>query len=163
MLVSNMGFPKDVRVYREASSLSKRFEVMVIGWDRSCLNKRQESFGKNIIAVRLQLRSSNSDFGNFVSRLPLFWLLAFNNLIKLKANVVHCHDFDTLPIGLVMKFFNPNVKVIFTSGIFIDMKSELLNEGAKDFIKKPFTETEILRTFRKVLDAKGSVPSLPAK
>jgi two-component system, cell cycle sensor histidine kinase and response regulator CckA len=52
-----------------------------------------------------------------------------------------------------LKEIDPDVKVIFTSGIFIDIKAELLRNGAKDFIQKPYKQEDVLRKIREVLDA----------
>jgi two-component system, cell cycle sensor histidine kinase and response regulator CckA len=52
-----------------------------------------------------------------------------------------------------LKEMDPDVKVIFTSGIFIDIKAELLRNGAKDFIQKPYRQEDVLRRIREVLDA----------
>jgi CheY-like chemotaxis protein len=51
-----------------------------------------------------------------------------------------------------LKEMNPNVKVVFTSGIFIDIKAALLKDGAKDFIQKPYKQEGVLRKIREVLD-----------
>jgi two-component system, cell cycle sensor histidine kinase and response regulator CckA len=52
-----------------------------------------------------------------------------------------------------LKEMNPNVKVIFTSGIFTDIKAALLKDGAKDFIQKPYKQEYVLQKIREVLDA----------
>jgi CheY-like chemotaxis protein len=52
-----------------------------------------------------------------------------------------------------LKEMNPYVKVIFTSGIFTDIKAALLKDGAKDFIQKPYEQEYVLRKIREVLDA----------
>jgi nitrogen-specific signal transduction histidine kinase/CheY-like chemotaxis protein len=52
-----------------------------------------------------------------------------------------------------LKEMNPNVQVIFTSGIFTDIKAELLKDGAKDFIQKPYKQKDVLQKMREVLDA----------
>jgi len=54
-----------------------------------------------------------------------------------------------------IKEFDPNVKVIFASGYFEpDVKSELLKDGAKGFIQKPYEPSDVLRIIRNVLDQK---------
>jgi two-component system cell cycle sensor histidine kinase/response regulator CckA len=53
-----------------------------------------------------------------------------------------------------LKEMDPNVKVIFTSGIFIDIKAALLKDGAKDFIQKPYKHEVVLRKIREVLDTR---------
>lgn len=51
--------------------------------------------------------------------------------------------------------FDPDVKVIFASGYFEpDVKSELLKDGAKGFIQKPYEPSDVLRIIRNVLDQK---------
>ena len=52
-----------------------------------------------------------------------------------------------------LKEMNPEVKVIFTSGIFTDIKAALLKDGAKDFIQKPYKQEFVLQKVREVLDA----------
>jgi two-component system, cell cycle sensor histidine kinase and response regulator CckA len=56
-------------------------------------------------------------------------------------------------VFMKLKEIDPEVKVIFTSGIFIDIKAELLRNGAKDFIQKPYRQEDVLRKIRGVLDA----------
>jgi two-component system, cell cycle sensor histidine kinase and response regulator CckA len=52
-----------------------------------------------------------------------------------------------------LKEINPHVKVIFTSGIFIDIKDALMKDGAKDFIQKPYKRDDVLRKIQEVLNA----------
>ncbi len=52
-----------------------------------------------------------------------------------------------------LKEINPDVKVIFTSGIFTDIKAALLKDGAKDFIQKPYKQEDVLQKIKEVLYA----------
>jgi DNA-binding NtrC family response regulator len=55
----------------------------------------------------------------------------------------------------MMKEINPDVKVVFASGFMsLETKSELLREGAKGFILKPYNLNEVLQIVREVLDEK---------
>ena len=55
-----------------------------------------------------------------------------------------------------IKKIKVNVKVIFASGYFEpEIKSELIKEGAKGFIQKPYSQDEVLRKLRELLDAKS--------
>ena len=55
-----------------------------------------------------------------------------------------------------LKEINPSVKVIFASGYFEpDIKSELLKDGAKGFIQKPYEPNDVLRIIRQILDQKA--------
>ena len=52
-----------------------------------------------------------------------------------------------------MKSVNPNVKVIFGTGYLDpDLKTELLNLGAKDFMAKPYGQDELLKRIRELID-----------
>jgi PAS domain S-box-containing protein len=52
-----------------------------------------------------------------------------------------------------MKKIRVNVKAIFASGFFEpDIKANIMKAGAKGFVQKPYSQDEILRILRKVLD-----------
>jgi CheY-like chemotaxis protein len=54
-----------------------------------------------------------------------------------------------------LKEVNAKVKAIFASGYFEpDIKSEIMKAGAKGFVQKPYSQSEILRILRSVLDEK---------
>lgn len=56
-----------------------------------------------------------------------------------------------------LKEIHPGVRVVFASGFFgPDIKSELVKDGAKDFLQKPYMADDILRTVRNALDRKDS-------
>jgi glycosyltransferase involved in cell wall biosynthesis len=110
MFVSN-AFVSDPRVYNEARSLIKAgYKVTVIAWDREKENPpRQDWDGIQVIRLR--------------TKLPLYygfasWLWLGLNLLswqwqayrqsivlhrKTCFDVIHCHDLDTLPIGIRLR------------------------------------------------------------
>ena len=106
MLLSN-GFTHDPRVAAEAASLTRAgFEVTVLGWDRAGdLPPEEVRGGVRIVRVRndLWMRLLRYDF----LRLRPFWRLATRRALALhettKFDVVHCHDLDTLPVGVHVK------------------------------------------------------------
>jgi two-component system, cell cycle sensor histidine kinase and response regulator CckA len=56
-----------------------------------------------------------------------------------------------------LKEINPDVKVIFTSGLIDpDIRDRLIKDGAVGFIQKPFRPGDLLQTIREVLDKKTS-------
>ncbi len=58
-----------------------------------------------------------------------------------------------IDVYAILKEMNPAVAVIFASGfISLETRSELLKEGAKGFILKPYNLNEVLRIVRDVLD-----------
>jgi len=106
MILTNP-FTHDPRVYNEAKSLLKAgHKVTVYSWDNKKLNPENEI----IDSIRV-IRSFNSWFMNILPfdlmKLHLWWRKAYKELLKLfkneKFDVVHCHDFDTLPIGVKLK------------------------------------------------------------
>ena len=112
MIVSNE-FAPDIRVLREAISLSRKFHVSVIAWNRRGKMMERENLKRNIEILRINLKAPYQNFLKFVLHLPIFWFFSILTLIKLKPIVIHCHDLDTLPIGIFMKILNPKTKVIF--------------------------------------------------
>jgi PAS domain S-box-containing protein len=52
-----------------------------------------------------------------------------------------------------LRDINPNVKVILASGfVHPELKAEMINQGAKDFVQKPYVPSKLLRRIREVLD-----------
>lgn len=61
---------------------------------------------------------------------------------------------DGSEVFAALKHRNPNVKVILASGhLEPEIKTELMQAGAKDFLQKPFAPEEALMKIRKVLDS----------
>ncbi len=110
MLVSNPFYP-DPRVLREARTLVKNgIGVEVIAWDRSGTFPKDETVD-GIRIHRIHVASEFGKTGVFVTTLPLFWLSCFRILLRSRIRVLHCHDFDTLPVGVLVKLFKRCVLV----------------------------------------------------
>jgi CheY-like chemotaxis protein len=61
-----------------------------------------------------------------------------------------------IDVYAMLKEINPKIKIIFASGfISLETRSELLKEGAKGFIMKPYSVNEVLQMLREVLNEKG--------
>lgn len=98
MLLSN-GFAPDPRVYQEAKSLIKQgFEITIIAWDRESKMKKYE-IDNNIKIERIQIKSFYDRGTTQIFFFLLFWINVFFKLIFRDFDIIHCHDFDTLPIG----------------------------------------------------------------
>ena len=95
-------FRPDPRVLREARSLHKRgFDVHLIAWDREG-GRPTRATEHGIEVIRLGPRCIYRSSGKVISRLPRFWVRALRASKQIDFDVVHCHDFDTLPLGLVI-------------------------------------------------------------
>jgi len=98
----------DPRVHKEAKALvDDGYKVTVIVWDRHReYEKREKVDGIDII--RLQVSgATRSIYMNMVKTI-LWWKNIHREVNKLlkKGNqfdVIHCHDLDTLPIGVLLK------------------------------------------------------------
>lgn len=99
MLLSN-AFRPDPRVLKEARTLANAgYAVTVIAWDREGNHVAQEQTEGFTVQRVQDVRSSYGAGIRQMLRLPRFWQHAWRRLNQLRPEVVHCHDFDTLPPG----------------------------------------------------------------
>jgi glycosyltransferase involved in cell wall biosynthesis len=103
MLLTN-AFRPDPRVGREASALVRHgHRVTIICWDRAAeLPAREVHHDIEIVRVH----SVPSGYGSGWRQLfymPRFWREAIRLALPLQPDIVHCHDFDTLPAGRWLK------------------------------------------------------------
>jgi len=100
-------FTHDPRVYNEARSLVKAgYKVTVLAWDKESKNPPVEvKDGINIV------RSYNTEFMKLLPhkflRYHFWWNEGYKIALKLHKekpfDIVHCHDFSSLPIGVKLK------------------------------------------------------------
>ncbi|MFA5085687.1 MAG: glycosyltransferase family 4 protein [Candidatus Omnitrophota bacterium] len=126
MLLTNAFMP-DPRPFMEALSLSKAgYPVKILCWDRGeGLPGRELINGIEI--ERIRLKSTHGAGNGQAFFLAILWLKMLWRLRKEKCDIVYCHDFDTLPVGILMKFF-AHKKTVFDSH---EVYSKML--GAKVF------------------------------
>ncbi len=99
MILSNDAV-SDPRVEKEAVALSSQgHTVTIVAWDRAGESPATEDRGVFDV-IRVGPRAAH---GAGLKNLPLyraFWRDAARAVVGLGAQVVHCHDADTLPAGL---------------------------------------------------------------
>jgi glycosyltransferase involved in cell wall biosynthesis len=120
MLLTN-AFDPDPRVHQEAVSLVQNgYDVTLLCWDRDCKFPPQEVID-GIRIERIYVRSTHGRGSTQVPFLLLFSLKAYRRAISKDFNIVHCHDFDTLPLGyLVAK--QKKAKIIYDAHeSYVDM------------------------------------------
>lgn len=131
MLLSN-GFAPDPRVHQEAKSLVKQgFNLTIIAWDREGKMKKYE-INDNIKIERIQIKSFYSRGTTQAFFLLLFWIRVFFKLIFRDFDIIHCHDFDTLPIGFFIGKLRRK-KIIFDAH---EKYEDMLGENISILIKK---------------------------
>lgn len=101
MLLANY-FAPDPRVHSEARSLAQHgYQVTVLAWDRERQGRPRETCD-GIEVRRMHLRSVHNR-----GPIQALYMLAANLLmvwrgLRLRFDVVHAHDLDTLPAGFVL-------------------------------------------------------------
>jgi glycosyltransferase involved in cell wall biosynthesis len=98
MLLTN-AFDPDPRVHQEASALVDHgYDVTILCWDRDHKFPPEEVID-GITIERIYVHSTHGRGSAQVPFLVLFWLKAYAKARKNGFGIVHCHDFDTLPLG----------------------------------------------------------------
>ncbi len=116
MILSNP-FIVDPRVYKEAKSLvDAGYSVTVIVWDRH-KDFEQECKIDGIKVVRIHNSGLMKFLPHDLFRNPLWWRKAYKKGLELYKNgfnfdVVHCHDLDTLIVGMLLKR-KLDIKLVF--------------------------------------------------
>ncbi|HEY5604959.1 MAG TPA: glycosyltransferase [Thermoplasmata archaeon] len=102
MIVSN-DVIHDSRVVKEARALRDAgHQIRFIGWDRT--GDRPERLEWDGFAIRyVRTRGAMRAAGHDILRNPLWWRRALRFAQQEAAEVVHCHDLDTLRIGVRWK------------------------------------------------------------
>jgi len=96
---------------KEALTLSQKYEVIILGWDREREYNRYENIGSNITLKRLSLKAP---YGNYSILLyyPIFWIWVIANLVMMKPDIVHSCDFDALVPARIFRLFT-SCKIVF--------------------------------------------------
>ena len=124
MLLTN-AFEPDPRVHQEAKSLVENgYCVTILCWDRDCKFPPQEVID-GITIERIYVRSTHGRGSTQAPFLLLFWLKAYAKASVKDFDIVHCHDFDTLPLGYLLAK-RKKTKVIYDAHeSYVDMLGNL--------------------------------------
>jgi glycosyltransferase involved in cell wall biosynthesis len=135
MLLSN-GFAPDPRVAAEAVALKEAgHQVTIFAWDRTGeLPLIQDYAGVQVI--RSQIKTTYSRGPLQILKFRQFWQAAGRFLREHPADIIHCHDLDTLYPGI--KFGRPkNIPVIFDAHeSYPDMVTHLFPSWVVFFIRR---------------------------
>lgn len=96
MLLSNAYLP-DPRVEMEATILRDLgYEVTIFCWDREGSQKPNENKDR-ILIKRTNVKATYGEGMKQLKSMIVFWINIFREIKIGKYNIVHAHDFDTLP------------------------------------------------------------------
>ncbi len=102
MVVSN-DVVHDGRVLKEAAALrAAGHEVALLGWDRSGRGPARADWD-GLPIVRVRTEGAMRLLPNDTFRNPVWWRRAYRMARTLPFDAVHCHDLDTLPVGVRLK------------------------------------------------------------
>lgn len=124
MLLSN-AFDPDPRVHREALALVQAgHNVTILCWDRDRKAKAVEEID-GICLERIYVDSTHGRGSAQMVYLAAFWAKAFWRGRKKTFDVVHAHDFDTLPLGYALARLKGAKLVYDSHESYVDMVHEL--------------------------------------
>lgn len=120
MLLSN-AFDPDPRVHREALALVEAgHRVTILCWDRDRKTQAEEMID-GIRLVRIHVDSTHGRGVGQVYYLAAFWAKAFASGRNKTFDVVHAHDFDTLPLGYALARLKGAKLVYDSHESYVDM------------------------------------------
>ncbi len=147
MLLSN-AFRPDPRVLKEAESLNNSgFEITILCWDRQAEFSAAELLPSGVKIFRIQnIRSGYGIGARQLLKVPQFWLASQRYLRDIHPDIIHCHDFDTLPAGLFFGLLH-RTPVIYDAHEYY---TELIRPRLSGIM------SWIIRTFIALLEAIGA-------
>lgn len=120
MLLSN-SFDPDPRVQREAMTLIEDgHEVQILCWDRD-LKADEYEIMDQIKLHRIFVKSTHGRGAGQIGFLGLFWVKAFLKGLLKQYDIVHAHDFDTLPLGFALSVVKKAKLVYDSHESYVDM------------------------------------------
>ncbi len=100
MLLTNE-FRPDPRVAREAQALSEEgYQVTVLAWDREGRAPSETKYHE--VEIERVRSGKVSSVQAMVLNYPLFFVKALWKGLNSEADIIHCHDFDTLFLGILL-------------------------------------------------------------
>ncbi len=136
MLLTN-AFDPDPRVHQEARALVENgYDVTILCWDREYKASADEMLD-GIRIERIYVRSTHGRGSAQAFFLVLFWGKAYFRAVRKKFNVVHCHDFDTLPLGYLLARQKKSKLVYDAHESYVDMLTNV-----PGWLKKAIYKTE---------------------
>src|SRR5881628_3842595 len=94
VIVASNSIVRHPRIWKIVTSLKKRYETSVFGWNRESISSKEiESY-----IVDLAMFNIPAPFGrpSIILYYPLYWTWILVKLLKYRPKVIHAIDLDTL-------------------------------------------------------------------
>ena len=129
-------FTNDARVIKEVRSLSKLFIVDVYAVNTGGY-KKNEKFNDNTRIFReIKYNKPQNISLKKIRQLIVYLKFLTYSFFKLKKyDAVHCNDLETLPFGVIAKFFNKQLKIIYDAHEFETETLWMQNKTKKKIAK----------------------------
>jgi len=148
-------FKNDSRVLKENISLQNAgYNVQVVAlWEEKL---KEEVNIQEISVHRIKLKSKNWSKNRLVQLIKYFEFI-FKVFKKYKsADIVHCNDLYTLPIGVIVKLFcNKNVKIVYDAHEY--EINDRPNEGKMSIQLKYLLEKALIRYADRVITVSNAI------
>lgn len=162
MLLSN-AFDPDPRVHQEAVHLVRNgYDIQLICWDRDRKAKHRE-IQDAINIERIYVRSTHGRGIGQVFYLLLFWIKAFSRALFKNFDIIHCHDYDTLPLGYLLSRIKRRKLVYDAHESYVDMLGNIppwlrtiIFRSENFFLKRTHLLITVGELLRQALAARGA-------
>ncbi len=135
MLLTNP-FRPDPRVYEEAKTLVKNgYQVTILCWDRG-EGYESEEIVDGISIVRFNIPSSYGKPKEFIGGILRFYISVLKWTRHKKFDYIHANDFDTLPLGVLLKKLYGAKLVYDAHDHYASMIADVLPAPIASFVRK---------------------------
>ncbi|MEM2507523.1 MAG: glycosyltransferase, partial [Nitrososphaeria archaeon] len=112
---ASLSLPVNPRARKIVKTLSSKFRILVLEWDREKIRKPFEIMNKRVFIKRFRLKAS---YGVFYLPLlwPFFWSWIIVNIVSAKPKIIHACNLDALiPSWISRLLFFKKPKIVFDS------------------------------------------------
>lgn len=153
-------FFNDSRVLKEALTLKEAgYGLVVVALHEEPLKENEVVNGINVHRIKLKTRNWSK---NKIIQLIKYFEFLYKVVKKYKnIDVVHCHDLNALPVGvLIKKYYNKHVKVVYDAHEY-----ETESNGVSGFYKRIVKQIEkkLIKNVSEIITVSDSIANEYAK
>jgi glycosyltransferase involved in cell wall biosynthesis len=142
LMILSKPFKPEPWIFREAKTLvDAGFDVTIIGWNRDKTYNAKEI----ISGIKVNRVGIRAPYGSFMGLLPLypfFYLIVILKCLRLDFDAIDCHNFDTLPLGLIIGKIKKKKVVYHSLDLYYTWFNRETSSVIKNFLSKLFKKFE---------------------